>query len=152
MQWYMYKNNIIIICTCTYSKWKLVFCFLSSTIDKAIKSTSSRRVWVIVIHSPPSGDRVLTTSSSSSSTILVTRTIATPWAALMMVAVSTVTVTWREKRGEGGRGRKENIGEREGGKKERRGGGREGGGRGDGGRERERERERDVIITTLTVF
>ena len=69
-----------------------------------------------------------------------------------MVAVSTVTVTWREKRGEGGRGRKENIGEREGGRrseggeKERRGG-REGG-RG----ERERERERDVIITSFTVF
>ena len=140
MQWYMYNNNII---THMYvQQVEVGFCFLSSTIDKAIKSTSSRRVWVIVIHSPPSRDRVLTTSapySPSSSTILVTRTIATPWAALMMVAVGTVTVAWREERGEGGRGRKERILGRE--------GGREG-----GERERERERERDVILTSFIVF
>ena len=119
MQWYMYKN--------IYAHVRIaneVGPFLSSTIDKAIKSISSRRVWVIVIHSPPSGDRVITTSAPSSSTILVTRMIATPWAALTMVAVGTVTVTWIEKRGE--EGKREDWGKGE--------GGREGG-------ERERERE-----------
>ena len=91
-------------------KWSL-FGFLSSTIDKAIKSVASRSVWVIVIHSPPSRDRVITPSPTTIlTTVLVTGTIATPWATITMIAVTAVTVTWREKRG-GERGRERERGE-----------------------------------------